>query len=242
MAVIEINDLSKTYSLSRFLQKSKPVEALRNVSLAIEEKTVYTLLGPNGAGKSTLIRILAGLIPATGGSVKIKGRIGLFTAASQSFWGFMDGRKNLEYFCALQNITGKAARKIIDRMTALFEMGSYIRRRPVWSYSSGMKHRLLLARTLLHDPDILLLDEPVTFLDPIAARKFHILLRERLNKVLKKTILLSTHQLEEAQEISDTLGFLFQGQLLWEKNAAPFRAREANLLNEYLETVKRQLP
>lgn len=241
MAAIEIKNLSKIYTSPLFSKNGGPVNALSDVSLEIKEGCLYTLLGPNGAGKSTLLRILTGLIPATSGDFKINGRIGLFTADSQSFWGFMDGWQNLEYFSALQNITGSRARKVIDQMTDLFEMGSYIRRRSVRTYSSGMKHRLLLARTLLNDPDILFLDEPVTYLDPIAARKFHLLLRDRLNRELKKTVLLSTHQLEEAQEISDRLGFLFQGKLLWEKDAEFFRSRQADLLDEYFKTVQGQL-
>lgn len=238
MNAIEIKDLSKIYRRPPFSNCTGAVEALKNISLEIEAGALFTLLGPNGAGKSTLIRILAGLLSPTEGSFKINGRIGLFMADSQSFWGFLDGRQNLEYFSALQNITGVRAKKVIDQMTDLFEMGPYIRRQPVLTYSSGMKHRLLLARTLLNDPDILLLDEPVTYLDPIAAREFHLLLRDHLNRTLKKTVFLSTHQLEEAQEISDTLGFLFHGKLLWKKNAELFKSRQVDLLDEYLRTVK----
>ena len=241
MNAIQIENLTKVFPTRHgWAQQPSSCVALKKISLTIEQGTLYTLLGPNGAGKSTLIRILAGLIPASEGTVKIAGKIGLFMSGGQSFWGFLTGWQNLEYFSALQNIVGSQAQRKIHETVDLFKMDVYIHR-PVHTYSNGMKHRLLLARTLLNDPDILLLDEPVTCLDPIAAREFHLLLRDHLKGSLKKTILLSTHQLEEAQEISDTLGFLFQGKLLWEKSAEPFRVRQASLLSEYLQTVKDQL-
>ena len=249
MNAIQIEKLTKIFPPLPFSRQPSCV-ALKEVTLEIKQGTLYTILGPNGAGKSTLIRILAGLIPVSAGSVKINGipvsqkkqakTIGLFMSGGQSFWGFLTGWQNLEYFCALQNIVGYQAQKKIREMVDLFEMGSYVRR-PTHAYSNGMKHRLLLARTMLNDPEILLLDEPVTYLDPVAAREFHLLLRKQLNQSLKKTIFLSTHQLEEAQEISDTLGFLLQGTLVWEKNAEVFRSRQANLLDEYLQTVRGRL-
>ena len=242
MNAIEIENLTKVFPVRQGWTRQQPFcVALEDISLTIKKGVLYTILGPNGAGKSTLIKILAGLLPATKGSLKINGRIGLFTADTQSFWGFLDGWQNLEYFSALQNITGARAKKIIGHLVDLFEMAPYIRGRSVLTYSNGMKQRLLLSRALLNDPDILLLDEPASYLDPVAARKFHLLLRDHLCRELKKTILLSTHQLEEAQEISDTLGLLFQGKLLWEKSAEPFRARQAHLLDEYFQTVQGKL-
>ncbi len=238
MNAIEINGLSKVYPISRF-SRQPGTAALTDISLEIPKGALYTLLGPNGAGKSTLIRILAGLTPVTKGNFKLNGRLGLFMSGVQGFWEALDGRTNLNYFCALQNLVGSKARNKVDEVIDIFEMGAYVDR-PVKIYSNGMKHRLLLARTLLNDPDILLLDEPITYLDPIGAREFHLLLRDRLNRTLGKTILLSTHQLEEAQEISDTLGFLFQGKLLWEKKASTFRDQQANLLEDYFQTVKNQ--
>ena len=239
MSAIQVTGLSKTFKGS-LLSRKIPFFALDNVSLQVKRGSLYTILGPNSAGKSTLIRILAGLIPASSGTAQVNGKIGLFMSGERSFWAALSGQQNLEYFSALQNFVGSRARKKICEMIDLFGMSSYACR-PVRTYSNGMKHRLLLARTLLHDPDILLLDEPVNYLDPLAAREFHLLLRNQLNRKLGKTILLSTHQLEEAQEISDTLGFLFQGKLLWEKNAEPFRTHQIDLLDEYFRSVQEKL-
>ncbi len=239
MNAIQIENLTKIFPQPPFSKQADCV-ALKGVTLEIKQGSIYTILGPNGAGKSTLIRVLAGLIPVSEGRVKINGRVGLFMSGGQSVWGSMTGWQNLEYFCALQRFVGRPARMEMHAIVDLFEMGTYIRR-PTHTYSNGMKHRLLLARTMLNDPEILLLDEPVTYLDPVAARDFHLLLRNHLNRSLKKTILLSTHQLEEAQEISDTLGFLLEGTLVWEKSADIFRSRQTNLLEEYLQTVRGRL-
>jgi len=241
---IEIKNLTKIFSAPAFKNQPK-VTALKNVTLNIEQGTIFTLVGPNGAGKTTLIRILAGLTSLTKGEVKINQlplnkktcrKIGLFTAEIKGYWDALTGYENLIFFCALQNLVGNQAKKRISEIVDLFEMSLYILK-PVYTYSSGMKHKLLLARSLVHNPDILFLDEPINALDPMAARNFHQLIRNRLNQELGKTIFLSTHQLEEAQEISDTVGFLFQGELIWQKKANLFRSKQSNLLNEYLETA-----
>ncbi len=249
MKTIEVEGLTKIYKPLP-PSKTPAVTALKNISFQVEQETIYTILGPNGAGKTTLIQILAGLIPPTQGEIKIAGipiqnqkkvskKIGLFTSSGNGFWKFMTGWQNLEYFAALQDLVGRPAKKKISELVELFGMASYVHYE-MHSYSNGMKQRLLLARALLHDPEILLLDEPISHLDPMAVREFHLLVRHELTRNLKKTILISTHQLEEAQEISDTLGFLFEGELLWEKPADSFRLNPGNLLNEYVETVERK--
>lgn len=236
MPAIQTQNLTKTF-VSGFFEPKHSCRALNGVSLSIPKGSLFTLLGPNGAGKTTFLNILAGLIPPTEGSYSLQGRIGYFMSGTQGFLGSMSGWDNLKYFCAIQNIVGDNAQKTAGRLIADFGMEAYIQK-PVQTYSAGMRHRLLLARTLIGEPDILLLDEPVTSLDPVAARSFHSLLRDFLNCGLGKTILLSTHQLEEAREISDTLGFLYQGRLLWQKNAEDFRSGGLNLLDEYLRTAR----
>ena len=247
MNAIEVKALTKVHPPFLF-SKNSAVTALKNVSLQVNKGTIYTVLGPNGAGKTTLIQILAGLIPPTHGEVKIAGipiqnrkaiskTIGLFTSGEKGFWKFMSGWDNLNYFAALQDLIGHYAKVKIAELVELFEMKPYIHRE-MHSYSNGMKQRLLLARALLHDPAILLLDEPIIHLDPITTREFHSFLRNKLVGDLGKTIFISTHQLEEAQEISDTLGFLFEGELLWEKPADLFRSHTENLLEVYMETVE----
>ncbi len=245
MNAIQIQNLTKAFKAPPFSSESQHL-ALNNVNLEVKKGTICALLGPNGAGKTTLIRILSGLIPFTTGKIEINGmpfqqtmvrKMGVLLSDQTGLWEFMTGLQNLEYFCALQNIVGESAKKKIEELIELFEMTSFITRQ-VRTYSKGTKQKLLLARTMLHDPEILLLDEPVAHLDPMATREFHALLRDRLNRSLKKTILLATHQLEEAQEISDVLAFLFQGNLIWQKSADSFRSKQTSLLNEYIQTVE----
>ncbi len=249
MKIIEVENLTKIYKPFPF-SKEPAVTALKNVSFQVENETIFTILGPNGAGKTTLIQILAGLIPPSAGKIKIAGfpihyqkaiskKIGLFTSSSKGFWAFLTGWQNLEYFAALQNLAGSSAQKKIAELVELFNMTSYINRQ-MHTYSNGMKQRLLLSTALLHDPEILLLDEPISHLDPIATREFHFLVKNELVQHLKKTVIISTHQLEEAQEISDTLIFLFEGELLWQKPADLFRINPGSLLNEYIATVEKK--
>ncbi len=212
MIAIEVRGLTKIYEPLPF-SKEPAVTALKNISFQVEQETIYTILGPNGAGKTTLIQILAGLIPPNTGKIKIAGvpienqkaiskTIGLFTSSGKGFWTFLTGWQNLEYFAALQDLVGRTAKNKIAEWVELFDMTSYIHRE-MHSYSNGMKQRLLISRALLHDPEILLFDEPIAHLDPIATREFHDLVKTELVRNLKKTIIISTHQLEEAQEISD---------------------------------------
>ncbi len=235
MNVIEIENLTKIFRTPLLFKKVSHV-ALDNVTLHLEQGSIHTILGPNGAGKTTLLLIMAGIIAPTSGKLKVNGRTGLCTFTGRGFWNYMGGIENLRYCSALFNIVGRPAKKRIDRLVDLLEMRSYISRK-VSTYSAGMKQKLSIAQSLLHDPDILLLDEPIAHLDPIASKNFHWLLKERVSQELKKTIILSTHQLEEAQELSDRLYFLFGGRLLWQKEAEVFRSKQENLLQEYLNVV-----
>jgi len=242
---IEVKNLTKAYSPPLFKKDAK-FTALKNVSLTIETGSIFSILGPNGAGKTTLILTLSGFIPPTQGEILINGipigrktraLVGLFTAEAKGYWNLLSGYENLILFCAFQNIVGKKAKHRANELIDLFGMADYISR-PVYTYSNGMKHKLLLARSMVHDPPILLLDEPMNFLDPLAARELYDFLKIRLNREMGKTLLISTHRLDEAQEISDSLGFLLEGRLIWQKDAGLFRSLPSSLLNEFLETVR----
>ena len=243
---IQIRNLMKVYKPD-FFSRDGAVTALANVTLEVEKGKLYTLLGPNGSGKTTLLRILAGLIPPTEGEAKIAGvsvrnqnrvstKIGFLNTGEAGLLDFMSGLENLELFAVLQEMEESRARKRITDLVERFALGDYLNRR-VKTYSSGIRQRFLVVRTLLHDPEVVLLDEPIVHLDPIAMREFYSLLCDELVGRLKKTVLLTTHQLEGIPEISDTLGFLFKGRLVWEKPADVFQSRQQNLFNEYLTTV-----
>lgn len=252
MYAVEIEGLEKTYDPEPFSKKTASSRALNGVSLKIEYGKIYTLLGPNGSGKTTLLRILSGLIPPSAGKAKICGipienqteiskKIGFLWAGRTGLWPFLTGQQNLKYFACLYNMSPHNADLRILELIKRLNLG-YFANKPASSYSSGIFQRFLIARAMVHDPEILLMDEPMVFLDLPTTRELHGLLRDFVVKDMKKTIFLTTHQLEEAQTLSDILGFLYQGKLVWEKNASVFRENRENLLSEYLLGIQTNTP
>lgn len=246
MKAIQIENLTKIYPPD-FFSREAPVTALRGVTLEVEKGTIYTLLGPNGSGKTTFLHILSGLLPPTRGEAWVAGvpvrdqrnlvkKIGFLDTGESGLVPFLKGIENLELFSTLYDLEPPFAQKKIRELVQLFDLNPYLSRKAK-TYSRGVKQRFLLVRALLHEPEVILLDEPVVHLDPIGTRDFHALLRDILVQELGKTVFLTTHQLEEALEISDRLGFLFQGELVWERPCEFFESRPGELLRMYLETA-----
>jgi ABC-2 type transport system ATP-binding protein len=200
---------------------------LRGVSLAVPVGSVTALLGPNGAGKTTLLRILAATVSPDAGRVTILGhdairfpyrvrrRIGFALAEERSFFWRLTARQNLRFFGTLADLHGAALGDRVAELAGLLEIAPEMGK-PFRDLSTGMRQRLGLARALLHDPEVLLVDEPTRGLDPGAARRARRLLREVLVDGMNKTVLLATHNLEEAREVADRVAFLKGGVLLHE--------------------------
>ena len=198
---------------------------LRDVNLEVAAGTIVGLLGPNGAGKTTLLEIVSTLLLPTGGHASVHGRdvaaegaevrqlIGYCPGGFDTFYPRLSAAANLEFFAALNGFSLRAARLRLD---ALFDLlgvtGS--RHLDFQRHSTGMKQKLVLARALLADPRVLLLDEPTKSLDPRAQREVWALLRTRLAGDLNKTILLVTHSLTEAQEVCDRVLALEDGRIV----------------------------
>ncbi len=196
---------------------------LRGISLRIRKKAILGLVGPNGAGKTTLLKILSGLIPASRGEAKIcgrdlgvdargaKGLLGFVSSEERSFYWRLSGRDNLKFFAALQGISGRERSRRVDGL--LEELGlegqGGVR---FQEYSSGMKQALCLARALLHDPPVLLLDEPTRSLSPNAARGFRDLLRDKAREG-GKSILVASHNLHEVEELADEVALIHGGAI-----------------------------
>lgn len=190
------------------------VLALDGLTFEVHEGELLALLGPNGAGKTTTLRLLLGLISPTSGRVWIAGelmtpeshrlrrQIG-YLPETPGFWERLPAWKNLEIYARLYGVPAARARA----MALLEQFGLADRARdPVATFSKGMRQRLALARALIHDPPILLLDEPTAGLDPEAALEVRELLRSL--KGQGRTILLSTHDLEEAERLGDRVAIL----------------------------------
>ncbi len=201
------------------------VEALRGVNLQIKEGEVFGLLGPNGAGKTTLIKILCTLVIHDEGEAYVHGfdvkkdpenvlkNLQAILPESRGFDWRLTGRQNLEFYALLYGVRDKEARERINYLldfTGLKDRAydGYQR------YSTGMQRKLLLCRALLRNTPTLLFDEPTSGLDPTSGAEFRNLLRSRLSREEGKTVLVSTHNLNEAEEICDRVAILNRGKIL----------------------------
>ncbi len=211
--MIKTQDLTKAYG---------PLKAIDNLTLELQEGDLFGYIGPNGSGKTTTMRILATLLNPTWGEAYVGG-YSIYTHPKEirrligympDFFGVYDDMKVIEYlefFAAAYRIKGPARRKVCDDVLELVDLG-YKRDAFVTSLSRGMTQRLGLARVLLHDPKVLILDEPASGLDPRARIEIRGLLKE-LRK-MGKTIMVSSHILPELADICNKVGMIERGKLL----------------------------
>lgn len=234
--IIEVTDLRKTYQRSKikegiptwrqWLPSSKTVDefvAVAGVSFAIRQGEVFGLLGPNGAGKTTTIKMLCTLLEPTSGGATVCGydvvrqadlvrqHLGAVLTGERSIYWKLTGRENLAYFAALYHIPPAVATPRIVELLARFDLTKRADEL-VERYSSGMKQRIAIAKALLAKPPVLLLDEPTIGLDPQAARNLRELILEL--KSDGHTVLLTTHYMEEADQLSDRIGIIDQGKII----------------------------
>lgn len=212
---IEIDTLSKTFKG----KKRTSVEALKGLSLSVAQGEVFGFLGPNGAGKSTTIKILMGLIAPTSGSARLfstpvsqadaRMKVG-YLPENPSLYDFLTGR---EYLAFVGKAFAMADVTIIERSTAVLDQLqlSEAANRPIRSYSKGMVQRLGIAQTLLHDPDLFILDEPMSGLDPIGRSLVKEIIRQL--KRQGKTVFFSTHITADVEAVCDRVGVIARGRL-----------------------------
>ena len=218
-AAVVVSGLTKVYPVPFRREK---VVAVRDLHLRVEAGEVYGLLGPNGSGKSTTLKIILGLVSPTHGRTEIFGRdSGLvdsraavgFLPENPYFYKYLSGEETLRFFGKLCGLTGPALRKRIDELLELVGLTS-ARKRRLGTYSKGMLQRIGLAQALIHDPRLVVLDEPTAGVDPAGSRDIRNLIVDLKGRGI--TVLLSSHLLAQAQEICDRVGILANGVLVRE--------------------------
>jgi len=215
----------KLRQIARHPLRKETITALNGVNLQVEEGELFGILGPNGAGKTTLIKLLSTLILPEGGEAwvsgynifheeeNIKRSIGLVTGEERSFYWRLSGRRNLQFFATLHNMSPFQIQKRINSILEILELQEKVDDL-FYTYSTGIKQELALARGLINDPQILFIDEPTKSLDPVAARNIRKLIQEKLVKEQGKTVFLATHNLEEAGQMCDRLAIIDRGRIL----------------------------
>ncbi|MFT4287084.1 ATP-binding cassette domain-containing protein [Nocardioides sp.] len=226
-AAVVARDLRRTFrTRQRILRPVRTeVEAVRGVSLEIAPGELFGLLGPNGAGKTTTIKMLITLLLPTSGSASVLGhdvvrdvrevrrRIGYVFGGDRGLYDRLSGLDNLRYFAELYGVPPREQRTRIGELLELVGMTGREQEK-VEGYSRGMRQRLHIARGLLHDPDVIFLDEPSIGIDPVGARELRATiagLREQ-----GKTVLLTTHYMFEADELCDRIAVIRAGQIVAE--------------------------
>jgi ABC-2 type transport system ATP-binding protein len=197
--------------------------AVDGVTLDVVRGEIVGLLGHNGAGKTTMLRIINGLLPPDDGWVRVDGldpvadgptvrrRTGVLTEYP-ALDEYLTAVENLEVYAAIHGVPRRQARGRIDELTSILDLDAR-RDVPTRDLSAGLKQRVALARALVHDPDVLLLDEPTTNMDPVAARRVRTLVTDA-SRLRGHSVLLSTHNLAEAEDLCDRVAIVREGRLL----------------------------
>src|SRR5688572_29586447 len=225
MAVVEAQDLHRTYRThtGTIRRRSKEIEAVRGVSFEIAKGELFGLLGPNGAGKTTTIKMLITLLLPTAGSARVLGydvvkdarevrkRIGYVFGGDRGLYERLPGLDNLKYFAELYGVPPREQKPRIEELLELVGLKGREKER-VEGYSRGMRQRLHIARGLLHDPQVVFLDEPTIGVDPVGARE----LRQTISTLVEsgKTVLLTTHYMFEADSLCDRIAVIAKGEIV----------------------------
>lgn len=217
--MIEIREVTK-----KFQDKKVFVTALKHVTFSINKGQVVGLLGENGAGKTTLLRSIATLLTPTDGEIKVGGydtikspneikkQIGVLFGGETGLYDRLTARENLEYFSTLYGLSKHETKVRIDDLSRMFGMRDYLDRK-VGGFSKGMRQKVAIARTLIHNPDIILFDEPTTGLDITSSNVFRQLVHQLKRE--GKTIIFSSHIMEEVSMLCDSVAMMHKGELIF---------------------------
>src|ERR1700739_3382531 len=227
--MIEARGLSKRF----FDKKRGQIHAVENVSFRCQPRQIYGLLGANGAGKTTTLRMLATILEPTDGTAlvcgydvveqpeKVRANVGFLSTAT-ALYPRLTSQEMVEYFGRLNGLDEATLKKRIDDIFTRLDMNSF-RDRRCDKLSTGMKQKTSIARTLVHDPPVMIFDEPTTGLDVMTARTILEFIRECRD--LGKTVIFSTHIMTEVEKLCDVIGIIQGGKLLAEGSLEELRAK-----------------
>ncbi|MGI6362870.1 MAG: ATP-binding cassette domain-containing protein [Bacillota bacterium] len=236
--MIEIMELSKRF---------KKVLAVDAISFHVAKGEIVGLVGENGAGKTTTLRMLATMLKPTGGTAaiggydilrqpgKVRGEIGILFGGEVGLYDRLTGRENIEYFAALNGMTRAETAASVDKLIRLLDMEEYIDRR-VGKFSRGMKQKVAIARSIVHQPTVMLFDEPTAGLDVSAARIVQDFILHC--KQEEKAIIFSSHSMAEVEKLCDRLVIINKGRIVEDGTVSELKAKYRN---DNLEDVFVQL-
>jgi sodium transport system ATP-binding protein len=229
--MIDVQDLTKTYPLSSRQKKEMgpqftgdTIDAVDGISFTCRPGRVYCLLGPNGAGKTTTLRTIATMLAPTEGTVTVDGldvteqpravceRLGFLTG-STGLYDRLTANELVRYYADLHGVPEAEFRDRRDALFDLLDMHDFADRR-IGTFSTGMRQKVSIVRTMIHDPDVVVFDEATAGLDALAARSIMQLIRQSRDD--GKTVLFSTHRMDEVNMLADDLGLLHDGVLLYD--------------------------
>ena len=241
--MIETRSLTKVFRD----KKRREIRAVDNVSFVCKPGQIYGLLGANGAGKTTTLRMLATILEPTDGTAvvcghdvvddpqKVRTNVGFLSAAT-ALYPRLTAQEMVEYFGRLNGLDDSTLKKRVDDIFRRLDMDSF-RDRRCDKLSTGMKQKTSIARTLIHDPQVMIFDEPTIGLDIMTARTIIGFIRECRER--GKTVIFSTHVMSEVEKLCDTIGIIQSGKLLAEGSLEELRARhnEADLEEIFVKIV-----
>jgi len=253
--MIVVSDLWKTFNLSRQQKREKggrshdgTVDALAGISFSCQPGRIFSLIGPNGAGKTTTLRIIATLLKPTKGAVtvggfdtvkqprEVKKRLGFLTGTTR-LYERLTAEELVKYYADLQGLDGSEYRRRKDELFTLLDMHGFADRR-IAKLSSGMRQKVSIVRTIIHDPEVVVFDEPTVGLDVITAKNIIELIRRC--KEDGKTVIFSTHIMGEVSLLSDDMALIHNGKLLFNGPYKDFQSRmkKESLEEEFIRLVQ----
>lgn len=250
--MIEVQNISKTFKLSKKQKKELDTKedyshAVKNVSFTCQPGRVFSLLGPNGAGKTTTLRMISTIFKPTDGNIKVCGldtvndeleirkKIGFLTG-STGLYQRLTANEILDYFGRLYKLSDSEIKNRKKELYDLLDMDSFQNKR-IGKLSTGMKQKVSIARTMIHDPEVVIFDEPTSGLDVITSENIIKLIESC--KEQGKTVIFSSHIMSEVDLLCDDMAIIDQGEILFSGSMDQFRneMKESTLTGEFIRIV-----